>query len=554
MTGHRSPDQPQPSVGEPLVRASLAVAVAHALFKLVGLVQAIVVGKHLDGATFDAVYAFAFEGCIFTLFLIGEESIGPSFLPVFMREKSERGERPAWQFANAVLTVQFLILLAAVFLIVFRPDGVVRLVTFWRVAANPEKFRLGRTALVWLAPSLICLSLGSTTYMLLNGYKRFFLAAFGDASWKLCVLLSVLVGMGLFGLDHRAVIFGLLAGSVAKLATHLLGLVREIRFYRPSLALRNPAARRMFVLMLPLLFGIFFAKFRDLFNNVTVLSYLETDGLLKANSFGRKLYTSIGWLVPYAIAIAMFPFLCELADRNDREKFGRLLTTAGRMLLSVFIPLSLVCVVLARPLCLLILAGGRFTVAEAEWTSVSMACYTLVLPAFALEFLLMQAFFAHRRMVCVTVVGVVFSALSVAVSYIGVIVCGRSGIAALAVVALGFTVSRTLKTGTLIALLRRSVPLFAGRESARFLGRALLVGAASCAACYACREGAGALLVPGHNKARLLAQLALGGAGGLAGFWVALRFCRLEEPVQMLRWAVARLRARRPRRRSQQES
>jgi hypothetical protein len=38
-----------------------------------------------------------------------------------------------------------------------------------------------------LGPAVIGLSLGSTTYVLLNGYKRFFLAAFGDAVWKFAV-------------------------------------------------------------------------------------------------------------------------------------------------------------------------------------------------------------------------------------------------------------------------------------------------------------------------------------------------------------------------------
>jgi peptidoglycan biosynthesis protein MviN/MurJ (putative lipid II flippase) len=45
-------------------------------------------GHYLPQATFDVVYAFAFENCIFMLFLIGEEVLGPAFLPVFMRERT----------------------------------------------------------------------------------------------------------------------------------------------------------------------------------------------------------------------------------------------------------------------------------------------------------------------------------------------------------------------------------------------------------------------------------------------------------------------------------
>ena len=58
------------------------------------------------------------------------------------------------------------------------PDRVIGLLTAWDATGAASKVSLARTALVWLAPALIGLSLGSTTYMLLNGYKRFFLAAF----------------------------------------------------------------------------------------------------------------------------------------------------------------------------------------------------------------------------------------------------------------------------------------------------------------------------------------------------------------------------------------
>ncbi|HRU70862.1 MAG TPA: hypothetical protein P5111_07270, partial [Kiritimatiellia bacterium] len=66
-----------------IVKAGVFVLIAHILFKLAGLIQAKVMGHYLPQATFDVVYAFAFENCIFMLFLIGEEVLGPAFLPVF---------------------------------------------------------------------------------------------------------------------------------------------------------------------------------------------------------------------------------------------------------------------------------------------------------------------------------------------------------------------------------------------------------------------------------------------------------------------------------------
>jgi putative peptidoglycan lipid II flippase len=241
----------------------------------------------------------------------------------------------------------------------------------------------------------------------------------------------------------------------------------------------------------------------------------------------------------------MFPFLCEMVDRDDKEQFGRVLTQSGRMLLSVFIPLSLVCVVLARPLTFLIFHGGKFSAESAYWTSVSTACYTLVLPAAALEYILMQAFFAHRRMVAVTVIGVVFTVLSMVISYVGVVVFGATGVAALAVIALGFVLSRVLKSAALIVLLRRNVDVFPPRGTLAFVLRALAAGVAAAGLCHLAIIGFDRYVTSGGAKLAEIARLALGGGGAAVGFVVAMRVVGLEEPVEMLRWGVERVRERR---------
>jgi peptidoglycan biosynthesis protein MviN/MurJ (putative lipid II flippase) len=532
------------SIGERIIRATVVVGIAHVIFKLISVVQAIIVGQQLDDATFEKVYAFAFEGCIFMIFLIGEEVIGPTFLPVFMGEMAQKDESAAWRFVNTIVTLHVLVLAAIVTLIVNFPGPIVQYLTFWDPVSDPEQFQLARNSLAWLAPSLICLSLGSTTYMLLNGYKRFFLAALGDASWKFCVLICVIIGMAWLKLDYHIVIVGLLIGSVAKLGTHLIGLVDKLRRFRIGIDLSNPAVAQMLLLMLPLLAGIMFAKVRDFYNNITILSYLDTAGLIKANFFGRKLYTTIGWLVPYALSIAMFPFFCELVARGQKEKFGELLTRSGRLLLSVFIPLAFVCLPLSQPACSLLLEAGKFSAQTADWTAISMACYTLVLPAAAIEYMLMQAFFAHRRMVAVTLVGIGFSLLSMAISSLGIFAFGASGVFALVVVALGFALSRTLKSVALVILLRRNAPVFPAVETIVFVLRVVAVGLMVAMVAMLTIGMIGTRAGVDGGKGVLLLQLAAAGATSVVTFVAACKALRVTEPFEMCRWALEKIRSR----------
>ena len=226
-----APTAPVKGLGDRIVRASMAVAIAHLTFKVVGLVQAIVVGRYLDDATFDAIYVFAFEGIIWAVFFrLGEETIGPCLLPVFMKEKDERGEAAAWSFANIVLSLQTVLLSVVVLLIMLFPEWIIELGTSWTQSDKPKQFELARHSLVWIAPALLCLSLGSTTYMLLNGYKKFFLAAFGEASWKICVVVMLVIGIGIMGWGHWALIIGILIGSVACACGWVLGRRQAIGY------------------------------------------------------------------------------------------------------------------------------------------------------------------------------------------------------------------------------------------------------------------------------------------------------------------------------------
>ncbi len=533
------------STGNRIIKASGLIVLAHALFKVSGLIQLRIMGHFFSGRIIEAVYITAFDACIFALFLIGEEVIGPAFLPVFMGEKDKSGEGAGWKLANIVLSVQFLILLAVSALVMIFPDAVIRLLTAWDVDNQAEKFHLASNSLVWCAPALLCLSLGSTTYMILNGYKRFFLAAFGDAAWKLLLAAIVAIGVILYGADHRILILGIVLGSFAKLATHLAGLLKELKFVRFSLLIKNPAFRSLLVLMLPLVIGIVFAKIRDNYNNVWVLSRLKTDGLMQANLYGRKLYGAIGWLVPYALSIAMFPFLCEMVDKNDRKQFSTILSQSCRMLLSVFLPLSLVCAVLAKPLAFVMFKGGQFSAETAALTAVSMACYTLVLPALAVECLLMQAFFAHRKMVSITIVGIVFSTVSMVISGVGIVVYGLHGAAALAVVAGGFVLSRTLKTGTLTILLKPHIEPSAFAALPIFLLKASLSAVITAALSFIAAIGYERFVSAGESFPVLVGKLAAGGAAAAIGFVLSVWLLRLEEPRVMLKWLLERKNMRR---------
>ncbi len=183
------------SLGARVVKATLAIAIAHLMVKVLSLIQTRVVG-HFYGLreTTDA-FVFVSESLIGTVFLIGEETIAPGYLPIFRAAKDEESEERAWRFTSTILNLQILLLTVVVALLMIFPDTAVAwLSRFQTNGKDSTRSALAVTFLRAMAPAVWGLSIGSLTYVVLNGYKRFFWAAVADVMLKGVLVFFILFG------------------------------------------------------------------------------------------------------------------------------------------------------------------------------------------------------------------------------------------------------------------------------------------------------------------------------------------------------------------------
>lgn len=546
-----------------ILRASMVVMLAHSLIKILAVIQNRFIGGKLGaGAELD-VYSVTFLGVIMTVFLIGEESLGPAFLPLFMEKKDKEDEESAWRFASTIINLQVVLLVFAVAAIMLFPTQILSFFTKWVKpgdAVADERIPMAVSFLRMMAPGLFGLSVASLTYMLLNGYKKFFWAAFGDGTLKAAVILSVVVPTilgkmfpSLGGFNPIYVAVGVLVGSYGKILTHIPGLWRKLRFYRPRVDIKDPQFRRFLLLIAPLLVGILYAKVRDNYNNIRVLSNLEV-GLVGIHAWGKKIYDSVGFVIPFAVQIAMFPFFCELVDRNDFKGLGTTVTRSLRVLLFVLLPMSVGIMIVSLPLARGLYQVEEFSYEAARLAGAANAAYTLGLPFIAGEMVLMQAFFSNRRMIAPTIIGMIWSTVSILISYTGIVHYGLTGMGALLCVAGGFAFARACKTATLAVTLGMQVPLFKTREDRLFFLRLLMTTTLVVVLIILVKAGYEAVLtrvfpvsLPGGRRLTLLmlGEVGVCGAAGAAGLVAGGLLFKMEELRLVINWTRERLARRR---------
>jgi len=583
--------KPPKTLGDRIIKAGLAVLLAHACKLICGyLMQYFIVNKYQNGYVISDVFSAVYDVVLGTAFYVGEQCLEPAALPVFTQVMNREGEARAWRYASSIFNLQFIILVLTIGALYLWPTQIIGAFTQWdppnvvvkttdgrkiegtltavdgegytllvneketRVAladvSNAKELptakdlrdkidrrEMSRDMMPWVAPGLLGMSLASLTYMLLNGYKEFFFAAFGDAVLKLAIMAGAMVGAAISNMDWRFVAVGAVVGGVAKLVTHSVALgFRRLKHYRFVIDLKDPYVLEFFWLVLPLLAGILLSRFRDaiVFNVQTAKANLPT-----YFNLGKRLTDGISFVIPYTLSIAMLPFFCDISARDDRKQLGDVLTRIVRMLIWFFVPISIILAAAAMPVTLSLYAGDKFGAAEAGYVSLVLRFFCLQLPFLSIEMMVMQAFFSSRRTIAPTVIGFVFSMLAGIVPYV---LMRRGYLGTTLEILVGLAVSlvaaRVLKALVLIALLKRTVPVLPLTQSIGFLLRVGIAGFGSGLCAWAASH-----LVPPlalrilHTPriANIASVIVISAAGAIVYLGVSLAL-RMEEPRQMLQW------------------
>lgn len=535
----------------------MAVLAASLVIKLVGFLIKTVVANEYGLAVSDA-FSVVNGTVLGTAFALGENCLGPAFMPVFAGAREKDGEARAWRYASVLFNLQFLILLAIIAALMLFPAQIVALFTQWDTdaaagnAAAAVRRDLAEAMLPYLAPALLGMSLASLTYWVLVAYKRFFFAAFGDALLRLSVLGGAAVGalLGVAGGPGawRYIVVGAVAGGTLKLLLHLVVLGRErLRMYRPSLDLKDVHLRAFFLLVLPLLVGIFVSQWRDAVVRNAITS---VEGLPTLFDMGKGVVDSIGFLIPLSLSIALLPYFCDMEARNDRAQLGRLLTQAIRMLVWLFVPLGIVLAAAAVPTCMTLYRGTIIGPPQAALAGLVLQFYCIQLPFLATEMMLNQAFFSGRRMVAPTAAGIVLSLVASAIAYFAVIQSKvTDGTQILLIVCVTLVSMRLLKCFILVGLLKRTVPVLPLSQTVGYVLRVLVAGGAAAAAALAMRwlyHGPLAFLDQALHGGRVsnLAEAVLIGLAGALVYLALSLLLRMEEPRLCWQWTKEKLRRR----------
>lgn len=431
MAGTASPPQSSPPVrSDRIAKAAGLSAVATATSRVLGLVREQVLAA-LFGAT-DQMDAFLVAVRIPNLLrdLFAEGAMSAAFVPTFTRELELGGKEKAWRLGNNVLTALVLITGAFVLvgLIFARPLVATYASSF---ADVPGKIELSTGLARVMMPFLALAAVAAAVMGMLNSLRHYFLPALAPATFNVVAIVfavaltPVMTGFGLPPITSIAL--AVTVGGITQVALQWPVLHREGFRLAPTLDLRDPALRRVLVMMGPGTIGLA-ATQMNLFVSTWLASGQGTGAVSWLQYAFRIMYLPLG-LFGVSIATAVLPAASRQAALRDHAGIRDTVRHGLTLMVIVVLPATCGLVLLSPEIVRLLFQHGRFTSADTAATAAALRFYAVGLIGYATTRIASPVFYALGRNRVPVVLSAGSVLINLALSLVLVRLLGFSGLA-----------------------------------------------------------------------------------------------------------------------------
>ncbi len=332
--------------------------------------------------------------------LVADSALGASFVPVFS-ELLVKGERArAWRVASSALTLAVLWLAAITALGIAFAEPLLRLANL-----EGDQLDLAVTMTRILFPILVLLGISGLVQAILNSFDEFVLPAIAPVFWNLVIIAFLIGAFTVDDLEQRAVVLavGTLVGTAVQTAIPLPGLRGKGATLRPRVDLRDPAVRRVLILLVPVALALGLANV-NLTVATFIATYVDPAYAPRAIDAAFRVYMLPQGIFSVAVTTVLFPSLARAIAAKDLTRYRESMGDGIGLILYLLLPASAVIAVLATPIIVLLFQRGAWTPDQTPGVAECLIAFAAGLALNGVILLLTRGFFALQRVWAVTAI------------------------------------------------------------------------------------------------------------------------------------------------------
>ncbi|MGH7057937.1 MAG: murein biosynthesis integral membrane protein MurJ [Gammaproteobacteria bacterium] len=383
------------------------------LSRLLGFARDVIFATQFGAGFGMDAFIVAFKIPNFGRRMFAEGAFSQAFVPVLSEWRATREENEVRELVArtegtlaAVLALICIVgvLAAPVFIWIFAPGFHV----------NPAKFWLATGMLRLTFPYLFFLSLVALAAGVLNAHGRFGAPAFAPVLLNTSFIVAALVIAPTLAHPVYALAGAVLVAGALQLALQLPFLARLKMLVRPRLGFAHAGVKRIFHLMLPVMFGASVTQL-NLLVDTLIASFLAAGSVSWLYYSDRLMEFPLG-VFAIALGTVILPGLAAHHARGDQPRYSAMLDRALRLTLVAMPVAAIGLIALAGPIVATLFGYGRFDAHDIVMAHASLMAYGVGLVGFALIRVLLPAWYARQQTRTPVKIGIVSVAVNLALN------------------------------------------------------------------------------------------------------------------------------------------
>jgi putative peptidoglycan lipid II flippase len=374
-----------------ITQAATVIGTGTLLSRILGFFRDMVIANFFGAGMAADAFFVAFRIPNLWRRLVGEGSLTISFIPVFTEYLTQRSEEETRKVTHVAFTIAGVILLILTLLGILFSPILIRIVAPGFVDI-PEKFELTVTLNKIIFPYLFFMGLFALSMGILNSYRHFFAPAIAPIFLNISIIVSVFLFYHTFKVPVMTLALGVLAGGVIQFLFQVPFLWKKGITFRFNFDFRNPAVKRIGLLMIPGLIGSAVYQI-NVFVDTIFASFLPSGSVSYLFFADRLMEFPLG-IFAIAIGMASLPSLSGLASQGKMEELKEALSFTFRLVSFISIPAMVGLIALKTPIINLLFQRGQFDYAATEKTAFALLFYSVGLWAIAGSRTIVPAFYS----------------------------------------------------------------------------------------------------------------------------------------------------------------
>ena len=372
-----------------IVRATGVVGSATLMSRILGLIRDMVISGFFGAGMATDAFFIAFTIPNLLRRLLGEGTLTASFVPVYTDYLTHRPHE-APRVVHVTTTITITLLFVLTILGIALSPWIIKIQAFgWK---DPDMIKLTVLLTRICFPYLFFIGLVALAMGILNSHRHFFAPAVAPCLLNISIVACVLFLSPKVYPPILTAALGVSLGGLTQLLLQLPFLRAKGITFKITFALRDPALRRIALMMAPMMMGIAAFQFNQVVNRF-LASFLP-QGSVSYLYYADRIFELPLGLFAIALGVAVLPSFSRLVTQGKMKEFTEGVNFSLRMILFITIPAMVGLIILRVPILNLIFQHGAFTYHSTIMSAQALLCYSLSIWAYGGIQVLSRAFYA----------------------------------------------------------------------------------------------------------------------------------------------------------------